>query len=76
MPLFEYHCKKCNSQFELLVMGSTTPMCPTCNSQKLEKLLSTFAVNTNGGVAAREAGAGPCGACGDPRGTGACAWDS
>lgn len=76
MPLFEYHCKKCDHQFELLVMGSTTPACPECNSKKLEKMLSTFAVNTNGNVAAREAMPGPCGSCGDPRGPGACAWDN
>lgn len=76
MPLFEYHCKKCAAQFELLVMGSTTPTCPSCHSTKLEKMLSTFAVSTNGGAATREAAAGPCGTCGDPRGPGACAWDN
>lgn len=76
MPLFEYHCKKCDHQFELLVMRSTTPACPECNSKKLQKMLSTFAVNTNGSSAAREAMPGPCGSCGDPRGPGACAWDN
>jgi len=76
MPLFEYHCPKCNHQFELLVMGSTAPACPECNSKKLEKMLSTFAVNINGGAAMREAMPGPCGSCGDPRGPGACAWDN
>jgi putative FmdB family regulatory protein len=76
MPLYEYICKKCRHQFELLVRGSTTPTCPKCNSKSLDKLLSTFAVSTNGGVAAREASAGPCGTCGDPRGPGACAWDN
>jgi putative FmdB family regulatory protein len=76
MPLFEYHCQKCDHQFELLVMGSTVPACPECNSKKLEKMLSTFAVSTNGGGAAREAMLGPCGSCGDPRGPGACAWDN
>jgi putative FmdB family regulatory protein len=76
MPLFEYHCKKCDHQFELLVMGSTVPTCPACNSKKLEKMLSTFAVSTNSSGVARKAAPGPCGSCGDPRGPGACAWDN
>lgn len=76
MPLFEYRCKTCDAKFELLVMGSTTPACPSCNSKKLEKMLSTFAVNTNSGTTMRETTAGPCGSCGDPRGPGACAWEN
>lgn len=73
MPLFEYECKKCGHQFEQLIMGSTTPVCPSCQSKKLEKLLSTFAVNSSN-ITAREATA-PCSTCGDPRGPGACALD-
>jgi putative FmdB family regulatory protein len=76
MPLFEYECKKCGHQFETLVMGSTKPTCPSCNSLRLEKLLSTFAVNTSSGNTAPREVAGPCGTCGDPRGPGACAWNN
>ena len=50
MPLFEYACKKCGHQFETLVMGSTKPTCPVCNSAKLDKMLSTFAVSSNSGA--------------------------
>ncbi len=75
MPLFEYLSKQCGHQFEELVLGTTTPTCPACQSQKLEKLLSVFAVgNRSGNDAPREA-VGPCGTCGDPRGPGACALD-
>ncbi len=76
MPLYEYQCKKCDHQFEALVMGSMTPTCPSCNSKKLDKLLSTFAVSSTNGSASVEAAPGPCGSCGDPRGPGACAWDN
>ena len=75
MPLFEYVCKQCGHQFEELVLGTTTPTCPSCRSQQLKKLLSVFAVsNRSGNDAPREAVA-PCGTCGDPRGPGACALD-
>jgi len=71
MPLFEYQCKSCSKEFELLVRGSETPACPACRSTELEKRLSVFAAHAGG--SSREMSApGPCGACGDPRGPGAC----
>ena len=76
MPLFEYICKKCSHQFEVLVMGSTVPECPSCNSKRLEKLMSSFAVNSGGGNKDSQKTVGACGSCGDPRGPGACAWDN
>ena len=46
MPLFEYRCPACDSQFELLVRDSAAPCCPTCGGTSLERLLSLFAVNS------------------------------
>lgn len=71
MPLYEYECRDCGKKFETLVRGTTEPACPSCRSTELMRLLSVFAVG------AREpsrgsSGPGPCGACGDPRGPGAC----
>lgn len=40
MPLYEYDCKKCGSEFELLVRMSDTPQCPDCKSEQLEKRFS------------------------------------
>jgi putative FmdB family regulatory protein len=48
MPLFEYRCAGCDSQFELLVRGSTTPACPSCGSTSLERIVSMFAVSSDG----------------------------
>lgn len=72
MPIFEYRCKKCDEEFETLVLGKETPECPTCHGKKLERLLSTFAAVSAGSQAQASPGPGACGTCGDPRGPGAC----
>ncbi|HSE60339.1 MAG TPA: zinc ribbon domain-containing protein [Nitrospiraceae bacterium] len=69
MPLFEYRCTQCQHQFELIVNGSTTPACPSCRSERLEKKISAFAVGATGWA---PSSGGACGSCGDPRGSGAC----
>lgn len=48
MPLFEYRCRECNHEFELLVRGGTVPACSACGSVDLEKILSMFAVSSDG----------------------------
>jgi putative FmdB family regulatory protein len=49
MPIYEYNCEACESQVELLIRGSETPVCPECGSKRLEKLLSVPAAHTAGG---------------------------
>lgn len=66
MPLFEYICEDCNSEFELLVNRSETPACPKCDSKKLDKLISVAAARVPAGGSLPIAGdcpppeAGPC----------------
>ena len=48
MPIYEYQCKGCSNQFEQVVLPKTTPQCPACKSQELERLLSHFAVSSEG----------------------------
>jgi len=46
MPLYEFECMQCGAEFETLVLKSSEKneiKCPTCGSQTLEELLSTFA---------------------------------
>lgn len=47
MPLFEYRCEQCDHVFEVLVRGAETVECPGCQSQRVEKLLSTAAAHVN-----------------------------
>jgi putative FmdB family regulatory protein len=49
MPLYEYSCPNCQSQFELLIRGNEQPECPHCHSTHLEKLLSVPAAHTASG---------------------------
>ncbi|HNT37636.1 MAG TPA: zinc ribbon domain-containing protein [Rubrivivax sp.] len=69
MPIYEYQCEECGSEFELLVRSDTRLACPTCDSTQLEKQLSVFA--TADATPAPPPFA-PCGSCGHPDGPGAC----
>jgi len=46
MPIYEYKCRKCANEFELLVLSKTVIACPECQGQDLEQLLSGFAVDS------------------------------
>jgi putative FmdB family regulatory protein len=70
MPIYEYSCRDCGREFEAFVTAARVPMCPACQSQALERQLSVFAVST--GSSGTASNSVPCGACGDPRGPGAC----
>jgi putative FmdB family regulatory protein len=49
MPIYEYQCRQCANEFELLILkGSPAPACPTCQSEDIEQLLSGFAVSSEG----------------------------
>jgi putative FmdB family regulatory protein len=59
MPIYEYECRTCHQQFEVLVLPQNTapPACPSCQSQELERLLSGFAVSSESTRASNLAGA-------------------
>jgi putative FmdB family regulatory protein len=46
MPIYEYRCRECDHQFEILQRigeGADGLACPRCERQELVKLFSTFA---------------------------------
>jgi putative FmdB family regulatory protein len=56
MPIYEYVCTKCNTEFELRFSFSDancTPLCPKCYSA-VERLTSSFACKTGGNIQAAE----------------------
>jgi putative FmdB family regulatory protein len=47
MPLYEYSCRGCGQQFEILVRAGDTPRCGACGSEDLERLISRPAVKSD-----------------------------
>lgn len=48
MPIYEFRCRACAREFEALVRTGDTPSCPACASPRLERLISLFAVDSDG----------------------------
>jgi putative FmdB family regulatory protein len=70
MPIYEFHCAKCERDSEILVRSSDWQgtKCPHCGSMKLAKKFSTFASNSAGptgaGASSPGKGGGGGGCCG------------
>jgi putative FmdB family regulatory protein len=48
MPIFEYRCSNCKTEFEEIVLGKSDNVhCPNCKDEQVERLFSTFAVSGN-----------------------------
>jgi len=67
VPLYEYRCADCDRHFERYV--STTAgaaSCPACGSVEVKRMLSLFAMKSDGGPVASSvpAGGGGGGCCG------------
>jgi putative FmdB family regulatory protein len=60
VPIYEYRCKDCGEQVEILIRSrmNAAPACPNCGSTLLERLLSAPYVMTGEG---RPAGRTCCG---------------
>lgn len=64
MPIFEFECNQCHTDFEELVRNSEAASkveCPNCGGRKVRKKLSTFAAKVNGG--ASRSGSASAAAC-------------
>lgn len=64
MPIYEYYCPDCSTEFEKLVRlseANITPDCPECGEKHAQKKLSAFAMSgssTGSSVAASSCGGG------------------
>ena len=69
MPIYEYHCDDCGTDFEKLVRRADQRdevECPSCGENHLSLRLSTFAAHANGSPAAAPMPACPGGMCRTP----------
>lgn len=51
MPIYEYRCTKCGTEFEKIVFsqdGEKSVPCPECKSKKTRKMISRFAGGKSG----------------------------
>jgi putative FmdB family regulatory protein len=70
MPIYEFHCEKCEQDSEILVRSTNwkATECPHCGSKKLSKKFSTFAAagaaESPSGKKPRSGGHGCGGHCG------------
>lgn len=54
MPIYEYICRGCKGEFELLVPpGRRGVACPHCGSRKLARKLSVFAAHRSSATPCR-----------------------
>ena len=52
MPIYEFTCRGCHQEFEQLILpwkpdAERIPVCPSCQSQDVEKMMSVFAMNSD-----------------------------
>ncbi len=67
MPIYEYVCRKCGHEFEVLVRGEEKPACPACGRGNLARQMSVPAAHTAATAPpcpAKEAGACDVRGCG------------
>jgi putative FmdB family regulatory protein len=66
MPIYSYRCKKCGSEFELLVgvtADSKEKKCSKCGSKDIEKTLSSFSFKMGSSSTGNPRGSCSTGGC-------------
>ena len=47
MPIYDFQCQECGDRFEALVRGAGKAECPSCHSDRLEQMISSFAMSSD-----------------------------
>lgn len=76
MPIYEYHCAACSTDFEELVFSRDPQVeCPRCHGTEVTRCLSVVSFSTGAGAFSSSAGsscggcsASSCSGCGSSRG--------
>ncbi|MDH7601267.1 MAG: zinc ribbon domain-containing protein [Armatimonadota bacterium] len=65
MPIYEYRCGSCENRFELLttISRADQAVCPKCGSDKVRRLVSSFASRVSGEDGSYSSGSGSCCGC-------------
>ncbi len=70
MPIYEYRCSACGTEFEKLVLPATVVECPTCQGHDLTRQVSVFGLKSGLDLVSSAGGkgcgcrAGGCGCAG------------
>ncbi len=73
MPVYEYRCSSCQTDFEQLLRSAADErkvVCPECGTRSVTRKLSVVATPRSdaGRTASATRPVGGCGRCGDPEG--------
>jgi putative FmdB family regulatory protein len=65
MPIYEYRCRGCGTDFEKYVPGARTAIvCPSCQGSDVMRKLSVFGLRSDVGAAPAASMSGGGGCCG------------
>ena len=66
MPIYEYRCEKCESDFEQLIRSSrsdSAARCPSCGTTDVQRKLSLFGMASRDAAGKRTSATSGCSTC-------------
>lgn len=66
MPIYEYTCRKCGHEFEVIMFGDDTPQCPECGDKNPQKNMSSFGFSVGSRFKSSGSSPGGCSGCSAP----------
>jgi putative FmdB family regulatory protein len=66
VPIYEYTCRKCGREFEVIIFGNDTPECPECGDKEPKKNMSSFGFSAGSRFKSSGGPSGGCSGCSSP----------